>query len=140
MAILALDWGLRRVGVAVSDGLGLMAHPVGTIPAGPGAELAERVRRLAAERGADRIVLGLPRNMDGTEGESAARARRLAEDLRAATGLPVDLWDERLTSWEADRILSGASRPSPEKRKMIRDTLAACLILQGYLDSKKGKG
>jgi putative Holliday junction resolvase len=129
--IVGLDWGRARVGVAASDELGLLAHPVETITALSRAAVVERVRQIAARLGAGGVVVGLPLNMDGSEGESAAAARAFAEALGAATGLPVSLQDERLTSREAAQ--KGA-------RKERLDQAAACLILQGFLDAKRKGG
>ena len=136
MIILGVDWGRVRAGVAVSDELGLLAHPLETLPADSPRRLVEAVARLAETHRADAVVVGLPRNMDGTEGDSAREARRFAENLESQAGRPVVLWDERLTSWEAERTLreSGAGR---RKRKESKDVMAACLILQSYLDAKR---
>jgi putative Holliday junction resolvase len=136
MISLGVDWGRVRVGVAVSDGLGLMAHPAATLSGESPSRLAEELLRLAREHKAESIVLGLPRNMDGTEGESAAEVRRLAKRLEEA-GCAVVLWDERLTTWEAERILVERVGRRGEKRKKAKDELAACLILQSYLDARR---
>ena len=137
MIILGVDWGRVRTGVAVSDELGLLAHPAALIEGRFGEALALELAGLARAHRAETIVLGLPLNMDGSEGESAAQARRLAERLREASGVPVELWDERLTTWEAERLMAETGRKSPEQKKRIKDQLAACLILQSYLDSRK---
>ncbi|MBI4396686.1 MAG: Holliday junction resolvase RuvX [Elusimicrobia bacterium] len=137
MIVLGVDWGRVRTGVAVSDEMGLLAHPVESLRAASAEDLIRELVRLSVERRAEEIVLGLPVNMDGTEGESAALVRRLADQLRAASGRPVVLWDERLTTWEAERLLSEGKRLSRSKKKEVKDQIAACLILQSYLDSKK---
>jgi putative Holliday junction resolvase len=139
MLILGVDWGRVRVGVAKSDELGLLAHPLTSLKGGSLAQVAEEMRRLAQEHRATAVVVGLPRNMDDTEGESAAEARRLAERLQASTGLPVRLWDERLTSWEAKQFLARGRRLSPAKRRQLKDQVAACLILQSYLNAQKAR-
>lgn len=137
MIILGIDWGRARTGVAVSDELGLMAHPAAFIEEESPSKVAEELTRLAAHHRANEIVIGLPLNMDGTEGESAADVRRLAKRLEESTGLPVLLRDERLTTWQAERFLIEERGMSRQKRKKTRDQMAACLILQGYLDYKK---
>jgi len=132
--VLAVDPGTRRVGVAVSDPTGTIAQPLTSVPAEPAATLVARLSALAREREAERVVVGLPRRMDGGMGPEAKAARALADDLRRATGLPVALVDERLTSVAAERALlaGGASRA---RRKQLSDQVAAALILQAYLDS-----
>jgi putative holliday junction resolvase len=137
MISLGIDWGRARVGLAVSDELGLMAHPFKTLPAAPLDELVGELCAAARERGAGEFVLGLPLNMDGTEGESARSVRKLSERLQAASGLPVVLWDERLTSWEADRRLREGPRGGGAKASGRRDRAAAALILQAYLDGRR---
>ncbi|MGQ0644847.1 MAG: Holliday junction resolvase RuvX [Elusimicrobiota bacterium] len=133
MIVLGVDWGRARAGVALSDELGMLAHPLAVVPVRSSRQLAEELGRLAREHRAGEIVLGLPLNMDGTEGESARAARRLAAALEALTGLPVVLRDERLTSWAAERSLSPARGAAKERK----DQAAACLILQSHLDSKR---
>ena len=132
--VLALDPGSRRVGVAVSDPTGTIAQPLMSVPAEPAATLVARLSALAREREAERLVVGLPRRMDGGAGPEAKAARALADELRRATGLPVALVDERLTSVAAERALlaGGASRA---RRRQLSDQVAAALILQSYLDS-----
>jgi putative Holliday junction resolvase len=119
--------------VAISDPTGTIAQPLTSVPAEPAASLVARVAALAAEREAERLVVGLPRRMDGSLGPEAAAARALAHGLRRATGLPVSLVDERLTSVAAERALlaGGASRA---RRRQLSDQVAAALILQTYLD------
>jgi putative Holliday junction resolvase len=111
-----------------------MAHPLKTVPFVSLEKLTAELSALARERGASEIVLGLPLNMDGSEGESARAVRLLAERLRQASGLPVALSDERLTSWEADKRLSETARG---RRPGRQDRAAAALILQAYLDARK---
>lgn len=134
---LGVDWGRRRVGVAVSDELGRMAHPLATLEPKSLAGLVQSLVDLARERGAKAVVLGLPKHMNGSEGESAGAVRKFAAELEAA-GLTVIFWDERLTSWEAEgRLREGGGF---QKAKGRVDRAAAALLLQAYLDSKKGKG
>ena len=137
--ILAVDPGTRRVGVAVSDPTGTIAQPLLALPAEPAATLVARLAALAGEQEATGLVVGLPRRLDGGQGPEAKAARQLAESLRLASGLPVTLVDERLTSVAAERSLlaAGASRA---RRRQLSDQVAAALILQSYLDSRAGGG
>lgn len=132
---MAVDPGSRRVGVAVSDPTGTIAQPLSTVPAEPAATLVARLAALAREQEAGRLVVGLPRRLDGGQGPEAMAARALADDLRRATGLPVTLVDERLTSVAAERALlaGGASRA---RRRQLADQVAAALILQSHLDAE----
>lgn len=136
MRILGLDFGSRTVGVAVSDGLLLTAQGVETIERKEENKLRKtcaRIEELIKEYEVGTIVLGLPKNMNNTEGERAAKAKEFGEMLKRRTGLPVVYWDERLTTVAAEQVLmeSGIRR---ENRKAVIDKVAACLILQGYLD------
>jgi putative Holliday junction resolvase len=133
---MGVDWGRRRVGVAVSDELGRMAHPLKTLEPKSLAGLIHSLVELAREKGASVIVLGLPKHMNGTEGESAAAVRRLAGELEGA-GLEVILWDERLSSWEAESRLRDG--PGIGRSKGRVDRAAATLLLQAFLEKKKGE-
>jgi putative Holliday junction resolvase len=136
--ILAVDPGTRLVGLAVSDESGLIAQPLGEEPAEPAATLADRLGARARALEAARVVVGLPRRLDGTQGPEARAARELASALRQATGLKVELVDERLTSAAAERALleGGLSR---RRRKQVAHRVSAALILQSYLD-RTGSG
>ena len=137
MRILGLDYGSKTVGVAVSDPLGLTAQSVATIWRKQENKLRQtlaRIEELAAEYQAEKIVLGLPKNMNNTIGERAEKTLEFREMLERRTGLPVVMWDERLTTVEAERTLMEAS-VRRENRKQYLDQLAAVFILQGYLDS-----
>ena len=134
MRILAVDLGLARTGIAVSDPGGMIAAPVGTIAERHMDVLLQKVAAAAAEQKAEAIVVGHPRNMDGTRGESAQRAEAFAAALGETTGLPVNLWDERLTTASAIGYLSMTDTRG-KKRKAVVDTVAATIILQDYLDS-----
>src|SRR6185436_11219915 len=103
--VCALDLGAARVGVAVSDELGLYAHPRGTIPGRPRAELLRALGAIVRDEGVTRVVVGLPLDMRGAEGEAARKARDAAQAIADATGCEVELWDERLTTVEAKRNL-----------------------------------
>lgn len=142
MRILGLDFGSRTVGVALSDELLLTAQGVETIERKEENKLRKtcaRIETLIAEYGVTEIVLGFPKNMNNTEGERAEKTKEFREMLERRTGLPVILWDERLTTVAAEQVLmeSGVRR---ENRKAVIDKVAACLILQGYLDSLKKDG
>lgn len=134
---MGVDPGTRRIGVAVSDELGMLARAVATVDAaGDGGDVGE-LAKLAKELDVERIVVGLPRHMNGSEGEGAQAARQLAESLASRTGLPVILWDERLTTKGAERILIAADLPRHRRRRII-DQQAAQWILQSYLDQWRG--
>jgi putative holliday junction resolvase len=132
--ILALDVGKRRIGVAISDGLGLTAQGLDTIERTRSREDYAVISRLASEKGAGMILIGNPVNMSGLEGRQAEWVRHFAEGLEARCGLPIRLWDERLTSVEAGRVLR-QSGVSIEKRARAVDRLSAVILLQSYLDS-----
>ena len=134
MKIMAVDLGLVRTGLAISDELELLASPIGTVTERNLNVLAEKVAATAKEQGAGALVVGLPRNMDGSKGESAERAEAFAEQLRTLTDLPVALWDERLTTVSAIGYLN-ETNVRGKKRKGVIDTLSAQIILQNFLDS-----
>lgn len=133
---LGVDVGTVRVGVAISDPDGLVATPLATIPAGN--DLVARLAELARERMCQTVVVGLPRALSGHQTESTAWAVQVAEGLRAL-GLDVALWDERLSSAEAERVLLGAGMRRA-RRKTTRDRVAAAIILQGWLDARRARG
>jgi putative Holliday junction resolvase len=132
--VLAVDPGTQWVGLAVSDESGVIAQPVGDERADPAATLVARLAARASDVGAREIVVGLPRRMDGAQGPEALAARDLASELRRATGLKVELVDERLSSAAAERSLlaEGVKRA---RRKRMAHRVSAALILQSYLDS-----
>jgi len=135
--ILAVDYGRVRLGLAVSDALGLASHPLPALRrAALEADLAA-LRALVAEREVRRLVIGLPLNMDGSEGPMAAEARAFGAWLGAATGLPVAYEDERLSTDEAEEFLRGAGL-RPSERKKLRDSVAAAVILRGALEREPG--
>jgi putative Holliday junction resolvase len=131
---MALDVGKRRIGVAVSDELGLTAQGLETVERTNKREDLARLARLAEERGVSLFLVGNPVNMSGTEGRQAAWVRQFAEELGARTGIPYRLWDERLTTVEAGRVLR-SSGISIEKRARAIDRLSAVILLQSYLDA-----
>ena len=133
--VLGVDFGLSRTGLAFGSGETRIAF-AGPILTGDPDDLIPEIAREAAERGASTIVVGLPRNMDGSEGEMGERVRAFAEKLREAAEADVVLWDERLTSRQADRAMLQGNL-SRKKRKKRIDSLAAQLMLQSYLDTQK---
>jgi len=133
MRILALDHGTRRIGVAVSDETKTIAQPLEYIPAEPFAAFLERLKVLLADKEVDCILLGLPRNMDGSYGPAAQKVEAFASALKSALTIPIKMWDERLTSTMANRILiQGHVRRQQRKEKV--DKMAAAILLQSYLD------
>lgn len=135
--ILGIDLGQARIGVAVSDELGMLAHPVETIPAGKDA--AERIAAIVREKNAERVVIGLPRHMNGTTGIGATEALAFAEKLRARLPCEVVTWDERMTTMAANRALRESGRKTRNSRGVI-DQVAAQMILQSYLDRLQAAG
>ena len=136
MKILAVDLGLKRTGLAISDAREMLASPIGTIEEWDLERLAGRIATIVAEQGAERLVVGHPRNMDGSRGESARRAEGFAELLADKTGLAVDLWDERMTTVSAIGYLNQTDVRG-KKRKQVVDTVAATIILEDYLQSRR---
>jgi putative Holliday junction resolvase len=122
------------VGVAISDELGLIAQPLEFIPAEPLSALLNRIEDIVAAKQVEQIVIGMPRNMDGSYGPAAVKAQEFMESLRQAVPVPVRAWDERLTTAQAQRcLIEGNVRR--EKRKEKIDKTAAAILLQSYLDS-----
>ena len=142
MRIIGLDYGTKTVGVAVSDALMITAQPLETIERKSANKLRQtlaRIESIIEEYQAERIVLGYPKNMNNTIGERAEATEQFKEDLERRTGLEVILWDERLSTVEAERILmdTGVRR---ENRKQYVDKMAAAVFLQNYLDSQANEG
>lgn len=136
MRVMAIDYGDARTGVAVSDPTGTLAGFTTVVQGHDPAAVATEVARLAKEREAEELVLGFPRNMDGTEGARADLYRAFAQLVEEAAGLPVVLWDERRTTIEAHDILHANGRRMKAHRKNV-DAVAAALILEGYLVKKR---
>lgn len=132
MPIMAVDYGDAHTGVAISDPTGMLAGWTTTIDSRKQDVVVERLKELITQRGVDELVLGYPKNMNDTKGERVLKSEALAARLKAETGLPVHLWDERLTTVDAHRILSENGRRG-KKRKQRIDAVAATLILEGYL-------
>jgi putative Holliday junction resolvase len=136
MAVAAIDFGRKRIGLAITDDDGRGAYPVGIMERRSLNHDLDAIRSQLAERGVSRIVVGLPLNMDGTEGPSARAARTFAEHLGMSTGVEVEMFDERLTSVEAEERLRSAST-SRSGKKTARDAVAAAVILEGWLESRR---
>jgi putative holliday junction resolvase len=133
--ILALDYGTKRIGVAISDELKLIAQPIEFIPAEPFLEFLNRLKDLLREKEVELIVVGLPRNMDGSYGPASLKVKEFVVVLEEALSIPIKTWDERLTSVQANRLLiqGGVRR---QNRKQQVDKMAAAILLQSYLDSR----
>ena len=136
MRIMAIDYGDAHTGIAISDPTGFLAGFTTVITAYRPEVVAEQVAVLAKEHGVEELVLGHPKNMDGSRGPRAEKAEAMAELLKEATGLPVVLWDERRTTIDAHQILMTGGK-NAKKRKKVVDAVAASLILEGYLTFKK---
>ena len=138
MIIMSVDLGKARTGLAVCDKTEFLASPYKVIFEKSPNKLPEKVVQAALEAKAELIVVGLPKNMDGTEGESAQNARAFAEQLKELTGLPVDMQDERGTTITAHGYLNDTNTRG-KKRKAVVDEVAATIILQDYLDKRKNR-
>src|SRR5690349_7601914 len=133
--ILALDHGSKRIGVAISDEMKMIAQPLEFIPAEPGENVFVRLKAILSEKPAELILVGMPRNMDGSYGPAAEKVRAFVEDLKHAIAVPVRTWDERLTSAQANRVLvQGNVRRDQRKEKV--DAIAAAILLQSFLDAQ----
>ena len=134
MRILCLDHGSKRMGIALSDELKMIATPLEFIPAEPFAKFLERLKEIIREKEVELVLVGMPRNMDGSYGPAALKVQEFAAVLRDAIVTPIKTWDERLTSAQANRFLIQADvRRSDRKQKV--DKTAAAILLQSYLDS-----
>ena len=138
--LLGVDLGRVRIGLALSDALGIMAHPLNSLVCSDAHKDVEKLTQLIGEHGVTRVIIGLPLLMSGEEGKGAAAARRFADRLRKRTraannDVAVELWDERLTTVQAERALISANVKRRRRRQVV-DGLAAVLILQNFLDSR----
>jgi len=134
MRILALDHGTKRIGVAISDELQMIAQPLEFIPAEPFADFLARLKQLLREKEVELVLVGLPRNMDGSYGPATLKVREFVAVLNETIAVPIKMWDERLTSAQANRFLLQANMRR-DKRKEKVDKTAAAILLQSYLDS-----
>ena len=134
--VLAIDYGDQRTGLALSDMTGLLTGEAVTVQEWDAERLADRVADFALSRGAETLVLGLPKNMDGSEGPRAEKARAFAELLRQRCDLPLVFWDERRSSIEAHNILHAVGKKEKKHRATV-EAVAASLLLESYLDSRR---
>jgi putative Holliday junction resolvase len=133
MRILALDHGSKRIGIAISDELKMIAQPLEFIAAEPFADVLGRLNELIRDKEVELILIGMPRNMDGSYGPAALKVQEFIAELTGAVSVPIRTWDERLTSAQANRVLiQGNVRR--DKRKQNVDKMAAAILLQSYLD------
>ena len=138
MRIMAIDYGDAHTGIAISDPTGFLAGYTTVITAYRPEVVAENIAKLVKEHGVEELVLGYPKNMDGTLGPRAEKAEAMKKLLEETTSLPVALWDERRTTIDAHQILMGSGK-NAKKRKKVVDAVAASLILEGYLTFKKSQ-
>lgn len=138
MKIMAVDYGDARTGIAVCDRTEFLASPVGTIEERDFKNLIQKVAYMAEQYEVKEIVVGLPINMNGSKGPRAEKAEMFANTLNEATDIPVNMWDERLTTVSAHNILN-ETNVRGKKRKSVVDTVSATLILEGYLDYRRKK-
>ena len=136
MRIMGLDMGTEKIGVAISDELGITAQGLKTIEIKSKEETFKELEKIIKDFNVERIVIGLPKNMNGTLGKQAQKVLKWIDEFRCHTDLPIETWDERLSTSEASKILIKADL-SRRKRKRVIDKLAAVIILQGYIDQNK---
>jgi putative Holliday junction resolvase len=134
--VMALDYGDRRIGIALSDPLGVSAQPLLTLERRSRADDFDRLTRLVREHEVSRVVVGLPLGMDGSRGERVRLTELFMERVRKATGLPVEAWDERLTTVQAERALI-ESDVRRQRRRSVIDQAAAVILLQSWLDARR---
>ena len=135
MRILAIDHGTKRMGIAISDELGMIAQPLEFIPAEPFAKFLDRLKEILSEKQVELVLVGMPRNMDGSYGPAALKVQQFVAVLKDAIAIPIQTLDERLTSAQANRVLiEGNVRR--EKRRDKVDKMAAAILLQSYLDGR----
>jgi putative Holliday junction resolvase len=135
MRILGIDHGTKRIGLAISDELGMIAQPLEFVPAEPFSGFLERLKEIIRQKEVELLLVGMPRNMDGSYGPAALKAQEFVAVLQNSVTVPIKTWDERLTSAQANRFLIEANvRRSKRKEKV--DKTAAAILLQSYLDSR----
>ncbi|MDP6859163.1 MAG: Holliday junction resolvase RuvX [Verrucomicrobiales bacterium] len=134
MRVLAIDHGTVRMGVAISDELKMIAQPLEFIPAEPFSGFLERLKVLLSEYEVELLLLGMPRNMDGSYGDASIKVREFEAILKKSITVPIKTFDERLTSVQANRVLTQGRAKKKKKRQKV-DAMAAAILLQSYLDS-----
>lgn len=135
MRVLAIDHGTKRMGIAVSDPSGTIALPLEFIPAEPFNAFLDRLKQLIQEKEVEQILVGMPRNMDGSYGPAAAKVREFIAVLKETIAVPILTWDERLTSTQANRFLVQANVSRKDRKEKV-DQAAAAILLQSFLDSR----
>ncbi len=136
--ILAIDYGKKRIGLAISDPLGITAQSLPTLSLKRSTDILSEIKNLVKEKDVTTIVLGLPRNMDGTLGEGARKVEEFGKRLSQEIDIQVEFWDERLSSIESRRTLREQKRKIKQKKELV-DSISASLILQGYLEKKRSE-
>ena len=137
MRILAIDHGTKRMGIAISDELGMIAQPLEFIPAEPFADFLARLNEILKEKQVELILVGMPRNMNGSYGPSALKVQEFVAALKVAVTIPIQTLDERLTSVQANRFLTEAELGGRRRKEKV-DKSAAAVLLQSYLDGRTG--
>lgn len=135
MRVLAIDHGTKRMGIALSDPTGIIAQPLEFIPAEPFADFLARLKDLIREKEVEMILVGMPRNMDGSYGPAAAKVNEFVAVLKENIAIPIRTWDERLTSAQANRFLIQADVRRQDRKQKV-DRAAAAILLQSFLDSR----
>ena len=135
MRVLAIDHGTKRMGIALSDPSGMIALPLEFIPAEPFNKFLERLKVLIHNKEVEMILIGMPRNMDGSYGPAAAKVQEFVAVLKEAIAIPIKTWDERLTSTQANRLLVEADVRRKDRKEKV-DKAAAAILLQSFLDSR----
>jgi putative Holliday junction resolvase len=134
MRVLAIDHGTKRMGIALSDPSGMIAQPLEFVPAEPFAGFLTRLKEILKEKEVDLIIIGMPRNMDGSYGPAAAKVQEFIAVLKENIIIPIRTWDERLTSAQANRFLIEANVRRQDRKEKV-DKAAAAILLQSFLDS-----
>ena len=138
MRVLAIDFGSKRMGIAVSDELGIIASPLEVIPAEPSTQFLARLREILEQKQVKRIIVGMPRQLDGSYGPAAVAVREFVSKLKESVSIPIECWDERLTSAQANRALIEAGVRRKDRRGRV-DKTAAAILLQSYLDHAQNR-
>jgi putative Holliday junction resolvase len=134
MRVLGIDHGSKRMGIALSDPSGMIAQPLEFIPAEPFADFLSRLKTILKEKQVEQILVGMPRNMDGSYGPAALKVQEFVAVLKETIAIPIKTWDERLTSSQANRFLIEANVRRDQRKQKV-DKAAAAILLQSYLDS-----
>jgi len=134
MRVLGIDHGTKRIGLALSDELGVIAQPLEFVPAEPFSGVLSRLKEIIREKQVELLLVGMPRNMDGSYGPAALKVEEFVAVLKTALTTPIKTWDERLTSAQANRFLIQANVRREKRREKV-DKMAAAILLQSYLDS-----